>query len=275
MNLVVQAPAAAALDSLAYRSLRHRQEMAAAGIIPYLTSYLQQRLQDPALPTTPTDDDLTPNSPPTSNTFGPDQPIRPTLNLLHSLALDTPAHRRELASCGAIPILVGVIGAKAQLFPVQLAQAAGILGRMAADGQDFRDVIASAGAVPGLVGMLQGPGASAAGQEQGLGALELLAANSPACRALVASADGGPMMVQLLDAPLAHVRKRAAAAIAALALDGPALLGIATSTAVQQLANLVLSPPDPETQVQLHSFNIGHEASSRWAPEICHLNVIA
>ena len=134
---------------------------------------------------------------------------------------------------------------------MQVAQAAGILSRMAADGQDFRDAIMSAGAIPALVGMLQGPGASPAGQEQALGALEVLAGSSPACRAAIVSAEGGPAVVQMLDAAPPHLQRRAAAMLAALTGDGgPVFSSTTGSTAVQKLADVVLAPPDPETQVR-------------------------
>ncbi|KAK9844966.1 hypothetical protein WJX74_009116 [Apatococcus lobatus] len=237
-----QAPAAAALDSLAYRSLAHRQEMAAAGVIPPLVAFLQHSLTSPPDPTLPAAD----------NPFAPDQPMRPALNLLHSLALDSPGMRRELAGCGAIPLLTALMGAQsgAQSSPMQLAQAAGVLSRMAADGQDFRDAIMSAGAVPALVGTLQDPGASPAGQEQALGALEVLAAGAPACSAAIVSAGGVPAVIQLLNVAPPHLQRRAAATLAALAADeGAVLPGVQVSTAVQKLADLVLTPPDPDTQV--------------------------
>ena len=236
----VQAPAAAALDSLAYRSLKHRQEMAAAGVLQPLISFLQQCLDSPP----------DPGALSRSNPFAPDQPIRPALNLLHSLALDAPAHRREIASCGAIPALVRLMGADTPLQPVHLAQTAGILSRMGADGQDFRDAILSAGAVPALVSMLQGPGSSSAGQEQAMGALEMVAAGGAACRAAIISADGAPAFVRLLDAGVPHLRRRAAAALAALMTDGgPALHSELACMAAPKLVELVLTPPDPETQV--------------------------
>ena len=249
-----QAPAAAALDSLAYRSLVHRQEMAAAGVIPPLVAFLQHSLTSPPDPTLPEGADP----------FAPDQPLRAALNLLHSLALDAPNLRREIAGSGAIPVLTPLLGTPqsgVQGSSMQPVQAAGILRRMAADGQDFRDAIMAAGAIPAVLGMLQGPGAFPAGQEQALGAVEALAANSPACRAAIISAEGVPAVVQMLNANAPHVQRRAAAALTALTVDGANVLpGSLLSGAVQKLTDLVLTPPDPETQV---SFGMTHFGGHR------------